>query len=140
MIFRKDSLLFYQSEAFCIIVLILCPPLIPILGLVFVLLCMVSFVGLALINPHLYNEYITINESGISCQKAGTLLWAYEWNSITELKNSSRFLLPSIEIIVNNKNVESPQYSTTNYYFQLNRTAKEAIKRYYHPAGHSSNK
>jgi len=130
MIFRKDSLLFYQSEIIYIIISVLCLTIIPILGLGLSLMYMFPFVVLILINPKLYNEYITMNATGISCQKSGKQLWAYEWDSIVELKRSSRYLLPSVEIIVYDKNGKPEQFARTNHYFQLGRTAKEAIKRY----------
>ena len=103
MIFRKDSLLFYQSEIFYIVMAILCLTLVPMLVGEISLLYLFPFLVLMLVNPQLHNEFIAINETGISCQKSGKQLWAYEWLSIAELKRSSRFLMPSIEVIAYNK-------------------------------------
>lgn len=139
MIFRKDSLLFYQSEIFCIAMTILCLALIPILGEEISILFMLPFIILILVNPKLHNEFITINETGISCQKSGKQLWAHEWGCIAELKRSSRFLMPSIEIITYNKRGESERFAKPNQYFQLGRIAREAIKRYYKPTEQSLN-
>ena len=133
MMFRKDSLLFYQCEIFYVVMTILCLTLVPILGGEISFLYLFPFFVLILVNPQLHNEFIAINETGISCQKSGKQLWAYEWNSIAELKGSSRFLMPSIEVIVYNKHGESERVALPNQCFQLGRTAKEAIKRYYKP-------
>ena len=131
--FRKNACLFHQSEATYIIILILCLTLIPILGIGLSLIYMLPFIVLILVNPKLYNEYITINEFGISSQKSGEELWKYEWDKIAELKKSSRFLMPSVEVIAYNKCGESEQYAHTNHYFQLNKVAKKAIEIYYKP-------
>lgn len=133
MMFRKNSLLFYQSEIVYIIMATLCLLLIPTLGIEISLIYMLPFIVLILVNPKLHNEYITIDEIGISCQKSGKHLWVYAWDSIAELKRSSRFLLPSIEVIVYNKYGEPERFASYDQYFQLGRTAKEAIKRYSKP-------
>lgn len=130
MIFRKNSLLFYQSEIVCIIMATLCLALIPMLGGIS-FLYMLPLLVLILVNPLLHNEFVVINEAGISCQKSGKQLWAYEWGSIAELKRSSRFLMPSVEIIVYDKHGGSEQFALPDQYFQLGKAAKEAIKRYY---------
>lgn len=139
MIFRKDSLLFYESEIFYVAMAILCLIFIPILGLGLSLIFMFPFIVLILVNPKLHNEFIAINEAGILCQKSGKQLWAYEWDSIAELKRSSRYLMPSIEVIPFNKYREAEQFAEPNHYFQLGKAAREAIKQYYKPAGHSQN-
>lgn len=131
MMFRKDALLFYQSEIFYIIVAILCLALIPILGLEVSLLYMFPFIVLILVNPKLHNEFITIDETGISCQKSGKQSWAHAWSDIAELKRSSRYLMSSIEVIVYNQYGETEQFAFPNHYFQLGRAAKKAIQRYY---------
>ena len=129
--FRKNSLLFYQSEIFYIFMVILCSILIPILGETMSILSMVPFIILILVNPKLYNEFITIDETGISCQKSGKQIWIYGWDSIEKLKRSSRFLLPSIEVIVYNKYRESKNFASSDQYFQLGKIARKAIKQYY---------
>lgn len=139
MMFRKDSLLFYQSEIFYIIAVISCLMLIPVLKIEISLLYMFPFIILTLVNPQLHNEYITIDETGISCQKSGKQIWAYGWNCIAELKRSSRFLMPSIEVIAYNEQGEINNFAYPNQYFQLGRAAREAIERYYNPTEHSAN-
>lgn len=139
MMFRKDSLLFYQSETFYIIMAILCLTLVPMLVGEISFLFLFPFLVLILVNPHLHNEFIAINETGISCHKSGKQLWAYEWVGIAELKRSSRFLMPSIEVIAYNNYGESERVALPNQYFQLGSTAREAIKRYYNPTEHPLN-
>lgn len=91
MTFRKNSLLFYQSEILYIAMDILCLTLIPILGVGISILYMLPFIVLILVNPKLYNELITIDETGISCEKAGYQIWAYRWDCIAELKKVLAF-------------------------------------------------
>ena len=69
MMFRKDSLMFYQSEIFYVVMAILCLTLVPMLVGDISLLFLFPFLVLILVNPQLHNEFITINETGISCQK-----------------------------------------------------------------------
>lgn len=133
MTFRKNALLFYQSELMYIVFAILCLTLIPTLGLWLSLLYAFPFIVLMFANFKLHNEYIVINEIGISCKKSGKQLWATEWSRIVELRKSSRYLLPSIEIITYDKHGKVNQFALTNHYFQLGRAAREAIKRYYRP-------
>lgn len=128
--FRKNSLLFIQSEILYIVMGIFCVPLIFMLGLALSLLYMFPFMVMILVNSKLYNEFVEIDETGISCQKSGKQLWSYRWESIAELKKTSRFLMPSIEILTYNKHGESERFSHTNHYFQLGGVAKEAIERY----------
>ncbi len=139
MTFRKDSLLFYQSKIIYIIMAISCLILFPILRVELWLSALFAlyFVILTLINPKLHNEFITINEIGISCQQSGKQLWAYEWDCIAKLKRSSRFRMPSIEVITYNKRGEAEQFALPDQYFQLGKAAKEAIMRYYKPTEHS---
>lgn len=131
MIFRKDSFLFYQGVIMYIVVAILCLALIPVLGLSLSLILIIPFVVLIFANTGLHNEYIVMDEKGISCYKSGKDLWGYRWNSVAELRKSNRFLMPSIEVIVYNKCGAPEPFAHPNEYFQLSRSAKKAIKQYY---------
>ena len=133
MTFRKNSFLFYESEISYIAIIIVCVVLIELLGVVWYLLGILPLVVLILVNPIMHNEFITINENGISCWKSGKNMWKYEWNSISQLKRSSRFRMPSIEIIGYNKYGEAEQYAIDGHYFQFGKTAKKAIEKYYNP-------
>lgn len=139
MIFRKHSLLFYQSEIFYIIMAIISLVSFPMIGLGLSLLCGVPFAVLILINPKLHNEFITINEHGISCQKSGIPLWEYEWNGIAELKRSSRFRMPAIEVIAHNKCEGPKPFAMPDHYFQLGRAARRAVERYYKSTENTQN-
>ncbi len=93
------------------------------------------FAILIIVNPKIHNEFIVINETGITCKKSEKQLWKYEWEDISELKSSSRFLLPSVEIISYNKHGASEQFAKPGHYFQSGKTAKAAIKLYYNKSG-----
>lgn len=131
--FRKDSLLFYESETAYIVISIFGLILIPMLGFGYFLVATSFFILLIFVNPKLYQEYITIDETGISCHKAGAPLWLYEWDSIAELRRSCRYLWPSIEIITHQQLTEPTLIGGCGHYFQLCKAAKEAIEKYYKP-------
>ena len=137
--FRQNSLLFYQSEILYTVVTVLCLSFIPMWGIELSLLFAFPLVILMLITPKLHNEFISINEHGISCNKAGVLLWEYDWNQIYTLKKSSRFLMPSIEVVTYSGHRESGQYIATNHYFQLGRAARKALTQFYTSKGDSLN-
>lgn len=130
MTFRKNSLLFYQRTVFFVISILLFLAMIPFAGIGLSLLCAFPFVVLLLVNPLFEKEYITINEDGIKCQESGTQLWAFKWNEIAELRRSSRFLLPSIEVITYSKSGEPEPFGTCDHYFQLGKEAKKAVNQY----------
>lgn len=139
MIFRKDSLLLYEQEIGIVFSSILSLVMIPIFKSLSITICALILIVIAAVNPLSYNEFIQINKSGISCQKAGKQIWAYEWDDIVTLKKSRRYNMPSMEIVVSNKyrtlwpcqGIENAKYS--GHYFQLSRTAKKALELYYKP-------
>ena len=139
MTFRKNALLFYERTVSCAFIVLLSLALIPFSGIGTSLLCSFPFVVLVLVTPLLEKEYITINEDGIECHKSGTLLWAFKWNEIAELRKSSRFLLPSIEVITYSKLGEPEPFGTYDHYFQLGKEARKAVNQYYKPIEKSSN-
>lgn len=130
MTFRKNALLFYQSTICYIVFLLLCAALIPAVGLFLSVLCSLPFVVLLSINPKLHNEFITIDETGISCKRAKAQSWEYSWDNIAFLKTSSRFLMPSIEVIPYDQFGKPELFSLPNHYFQLSRSAKKAMRQY----------
>ena len=142
MLFRKDSLLFYELQIIAIVIAVLCLAMIPFLEAELALLCALMFlifVIIIFINPRIYNEYIIINEIGISCQKAGKQIWAYKWDEIVALQKGSRSRLPSMEIVVPSpcraldscRDIEHARCSGD--YFQLCKAAKKALEQYYKP-------
>ena len=135
MTFRKNATNFYQSEFIYIftvllsLVLIFIPAFNEIQIIFFVSACL--FALLAVINPKLYNEFITIDETGISCRRADKILWSYHWDEIAQLKKGQRFLHPSVEVIVFDKQGNKEPFAGADKYFQLSKSAKTAIKKYY---------
>lgn len=130
MTFRKNSLLFYESQTVYVIFAILCLTMIPMFGFELSFLFSTLFLILVFINPRLYNEFVTINETGITCYKAGKRIWKYEWNSIAELQKSSRFRMPSLEIVIYDDFRDENSRVQTGHYFQLGKVAKNAINKY----------
>lgn len=139
MTFRQDSLLFCQSETFYIMMVILCMALLPMIGVGLTLICALPFVVLALANPRIHNAFVTIDDFGISCNKAGELIWEYEWDHIADLRRSNRFMLPSIEVIAYSSYGKPEQYSLHNHYFQLGRKARIAIEKHYNQTNNPRN-
>lgn len=130
MTFRKDSLIFYESQIAYIVFAILCLIMIPMYGFELSLLFSALFLFFAFINPRLHNEFVTINETGIICYKAGKIIWQYEWDSIAKLQKSSRFRMPSLEIAIYDDFENTDSYILTGHYFQLGKTARNAINKY----------
>lgn len=128
MIFRKDALLFYQNQIICITMSI-CLIFMLTFGLEWFLLIEIPFVILILLFPKIYNEYIIIDEYGISCHKSGMPLWEFNWMEIAELKKSSRYRSPSVEIIKYDK-FGTPEQFSYEYYFQMSKMARKALKQY----------
>ena len=131
MTFQKNSLLFYQGQIVLMLMALLGLIFIPHLGWEIFLVFEIPVIALILLFPKLYNEFVTINEKGILCQRAGETLWEHSWENIAELKSSSRFLLPSVEVITYNKNGKAEPFALPNHYFQLGQAAKKAINMYY---------
>lgn len=130
MTFRKNSLMFYESQIVYIVFAILCLTMISVYGFVISFLFSGLFLILIFANPRLHNEFVTINETGISCCKERKIIWQYEWDDIAKLQKSSRYLMPSLEIVIcDAENTDSKVL--TGHYFQLGKTAKQAINKYY---------
>ena len=126
--FRKDLLLYYQYKIAFGFTILLCFILTPVIGIT-MLFCAIPFVILLLI-PGLYNEYITIDANGISCAQSGKEIWSYDWNSIAMLKKSNRYHLPSVEILLYDKEGQIEPYGATERYFQLSKQAKKALEQH----------
>lgn len=138
MTFRKNSLIFYESQTVYIIFAILCLTMVPMFSFELSFLFSFLFLILVFINPRLHNEFVTINEIGIICYKAGERIWQYEWNRIAELQKSSRFRMPSLEIVIYDDFGDENSRVQTGHYFQLGKTAKNAINKYYNQSGNGS--
>ena len=131
MTFRKNLFLYYEMNIYSAVLLMACLFLIPVIGMIVSLLCTLPFMMLLLLSAKLCDEFIAIDEMGISCYKSKELLWTYAWKEIAELKRSSRFRLPSVEIIRYDANGKKEPFAMSNEYFQLSSAAKKAIKQYY---------
>lgn len=135
MTFRKNATNFYQSEFIYIftvllsLVLIFIPAFNEIQIIFIVSACL--FALLTVINPKLHNEFITIDETGISCRCADKFLWSYQWKEVAQLKKGQCFLRPSVEVIVFDKQGNKDPFAGADKYFQLSKSAKTAIKKYY---------
>ncbi|MDO4816472.1 MAG: hypothetical protein Q4A83_07740 [Bacillota bacterium] len=133
MTFRKENLLFCQSLSVYSILFILSFTLAPLYGIKITLLFASVFGVLGTIDFNSYNEYVTINETGIECSQGEKQLWAYEWSAIAKLQRGSRYLQPSIEIYIYSLTGGPEEVVYTKNYFQLGRDAKKALAQYYKP-------
>lgn len=129
--FRKDSISFWQAQIPCIILPFFALALFQIAGWQFLLFCVILSGFFIWLNPKLYNEYLTINDVGISCCQSGETIWEYKWDAIARLQRSSRYLLPSMEIMIETVYRGEKTIEHSGHYFQLSRAAKEALARYY---------
>lgn len=136
MSFRKNSLMFFENQLLLVLFTLLSVFLIPFLGALLPISLALVFSVLIIVNTRIQNEYITINDIGIMCHKAGNLQWEYKWTDIASLQLSSRFRMPSIEILVYSTKT-SAQAQLSGDYFQLCRVAKDALREYYCPNGKS---
>ena len=98
------------------------------LGIALLALCFFIFAALM---PIIHNEFVTVNNEGIRCTKKGKVMWEYTWENIIKLKRSSRYRMPSVEIVIDNHTNEIITYDFSEHYFQLGRTARKAIALYY---------
>lgn len=94
-------------------------------------LCAAPLLVVALVSPKLDREYITIDEWGIACKEGDQLRRSFDWAHIAELRRSSRFRLPSIEVISYDASGQPEPFASARHYFQLRRAAKKALSMYY---------
>lgn len=135
--FRRDSLFFWEGQIPCIILPFVGLAVLPMLGWQFSLFCLLFSCFFIWINLKQCNEMITIDETGIRCQKSDKQLWAYEWEHIAALKRGSRFRWPSIEVITYDKYGKPEQFALPDHYFLLGRAAKKALRQYHPLKDHS---
>lgn len=130
MTFRKDAILFLELEIYCCIMALLSLGLTILLNGFFFFIFLLLFILLAFVIPNLLNEFITIDRNGVSCNQKGILQWSYTWEQIAEFRESSRFRMPSVEIVVLKETGLPEDYAAPMHYFQLGKDAKRALKRY----------
>lgn len=128
MIFRKNSLLFFESQVIYIFLSTSSLFIIPVLGIDVWSLYFIPLLIITTINPILFREYIRIDEHGIRCYKAKITLWEYEWSSISYIRRGSRYRFPTAEIYLEEVNNSVPSIPVN--YFQLGKSAKKALAFY----------
>lgn len=133
MTFRKNGLLFAEHMVLCGLSAAVCIALWPIDQIGASPYLSLLFIACMLLTPLIHSEFITINEDGIFCHRKGKQIWNYKWSEIGKLKKSSRFRMPSVEIVIDGHMNEAVPYDFSEHYFQLSRKAHKAIVRYYQP-------
>ena len=131
MTFRKDELLFREQIITCCVMCVLCGALIPLDDFGIFRYFSLLFILLIALTPFLHNTFITIDASGVICTKRGNVLWSYRWEDVVKLKKSSRYRMPSDEIVTKIVSNEVTPYEYSEHYFQLGRKARKAISMYY---------
>lgn len=131
MTFRKDELLFKEQIITCCVMFALCVALIPLDNFGIFHYISLLFVLLIALTPVLHNTFITIDASGVICTKRGNVLWSYRWEDVVKLKKSSRYRMPSVEIVTEIAGNEATPYEYSEHYFQLGRKARQAISMHY---------
>lgn len=133
MTFRKNATLFYQITIYCIFIAIAGLLLFVFVRLWLLPVCSAVMALVAWSNFRSFDEFITMNEDGVTCEKAGKQLWGYDWESIAELRKGTHFRTKAIYIIGYDKFGKPEPYPQLDRYFLLGKAAKEALKRYYAP-------
>ncbi len=129
MTFRRDQSFFVTGVILLSSFILLYLAMIPVFGFT-VCLVIVLILGWILYGlPRYFNEFISIDNSGISCEKAGNVLWAYEWNQVVGLRKCSRFFQPAIRLVLDERG-EKRLHDPMMICFQLSKRAKQALTRY----------
>ena len=127
MTFRRDKKLFYEVEVGNILLSILSFLLIPFVWWMGIL--GVAHVVFAFLSPRLFNQYITINDCGITCKEGEKQLWAFEWSQIMELKKYSLYRNSGI-LLVLDEDAEKQLQDGSTASFQLCKEARMALNQY----------
>ena len=129
MTFRRDKKQFYEG-----LVLLL---LFTVLSVLFIFIFGWELSGFAAVwavllvgYPRCFQQYITIDERGISCREKDRQLWAFEWHQIIDLKKYSRYRNPGIALVLTEE-AERQRQDATATSFQLCKEARVALDRYY---------
>ena len=126
--FRKDSLIFIESQIILTLLSVSSFVIIPVLGIGTWSLFSIPIIVLTAVNPFIFSEYIEIDEQGIRCYKSKTMLWEYEWSVISDIRRGSRFRLPTAEIYIKKPDNSSSDFPVN--YFQLGKAAKKTLASY----------
>ena len=74
---------------------------------------------------------VTIDENGVSCTKADAQKWKYSWDEIASFRRATPYRSPGLGIILYDKEGKPEPYGAIGRDFQLCKTAKEALAKYY---------
>lgn len=131
--FRQNNILFWEGN-FTLIVCIAASIFLMVYDVVFISALLIPSIALFITFIfHCFSpkRMITINETGIMCHMRKKLCWNYRWTDIAELKISSRYRNPSIEIILVPDMLNGNENTgESEAYFQLGLSARKAIKRF----------
>ncbi len=130
MTFRKDSLLFFSHLCMHCFMAVICIVLIPVDQFGLLPFLSLMFLVFAALSPIVHNEFVTVDNGGILCRKRGKVIWEYKWDNIVKLKRSSRYRMPSVEIVTDDNASAVVPYDFSVHYFQLGNAARKAIEQY----------
>ena len=130
MTFRKNRSSFLQSEIGCVLMGICSLALFPVVGILIALLPALLLAILVFSLPKLYDEFITIDERGISCHKGGKQCWTYAWDRIAGFKKYAHSSNPAVVILPYGPTGKPEPYGVEGHCFQLSKTAKKALAAY----------
>lgn len=131
MTFRKNSIMFVEHLSVLCIMAVISFVLLLMSHEWIMALFVLCFVAFAALMPVIHNEFVTVDSEGIRCAKKDKVIWVYTWNDILKLKRSSRYKMPSVEIVIDDHADEIVPYDHSIHYFQLGKTARKAMARYY---------
>lgn len=131
MTFRKNSIMFVEHLCVLCIMAVISIALLLMSQEWVMALFVLCFVAFAALMPVVHNEFVTVDSEGIRCAQKNKVIWGYTWNDIIKLKRSSRYKMPSVEIVIDDHANEIIPYDQSIHYFQLGKTARKAIAQYY---------
>ncbi|MBE6747811.1 MAG: hypothetical protein E7557_01105 [Ruminococcaceae bacterium] len=129
MFFRKQEILFIETIIF-LCMLLSASLFILSFDFWYFLLSFFGFLlvlTLCIISPE---EYILIDDTGISNHLKNDCLWKYSWDEIADLRISKRYRQKAIEIFLKSTKEEDKLEYSHNY-FQYGKKAKKALAIYY---------
>lgn len=77
-----------------------------------------------------FDEYVTVDEKGITCEKKGEILWQYAWFEIAYLLIGAENRSPGVHIILKVDCQDKRFYPQPKGSFQLTKASREALNSY----------
>ena len=93
------------------------------------LTAVVSGITGLLICIYMDNEYINIDEKGITCRKKNVLLWSFAWDEIEALK-LMRGSFPKVYVVLKSSDDNVVTLEEKGLYFEYRHIAKKALGKY----------